>query len=705
MIVNPSINIGLGDYGKSYINSFYDFTLHREKSLFKYMSFYHIISKDEGFEYYDMINKFKSIHDSIEELSKVIDKSYNDNVSLIKKRNTNVNFNSVNINLIVSYTDQKAINLLFSVVKYINESYQQMSFRSINLKVIGTIYEKKKSSKGDEKTFDLSRSLDSLKQLKGDYEVLSNFILLDDKNTKAEYLGVYNKSLGFLINEFITYFMTNHYKLLGNFISPDFISIGLGLSYFDIEYAKKCFKSFLSKQYLESQKIQDKSYLISVSDYFNIKNEYLDDLLINNISQNKILKFKELIKKDDFPLNKSETLKDGKFVLSHLIGKHNDVKLQEMKSYHNFISIKEIIIRLLNKTFQKIEEYEFIDIDGLKSKKDELTILNQIISNSEDPSQETTEKIQELENEIKEIEEKIEIYFLKFKDVSQYELFFEKAFKQKQNEINQLKDEKLKLENELNRMGFFKRLRIKSSFKNKVQNIENQVIHKTNNITEYSKETKNVKLYLAELYTCFEILEKKYFSINEIMENLNDSTKNFYNELNSMHELNYMFILNLFSSQGLKKYIENHKEELLKPFVKLKDLSLMDENRFVKEFEQIVEKKSNEVIKFSMIDYLEGAYDSIDFVRNIDIDSIDKFLQDSSFGFINLTNEYQNSSSHRLMVCCTEEKQQKVNKIDDLFSSYYTTGVPQKIDISMPYKLGLINIEIIEELSYIVKYS
>ena len=154
-----------------------------------------------------------------------------------------------------------------------------------------------------------------------------------------------------------------------------------------------------------------------------------------------------------------------------------------------------------------------------------------------------------------------------------------------------------------------------------------------------------------------------------------------------------------------KKYIENHKEELLKPFVKLKDSSLVDDNRFVKEFEQIVEKKSNEVIKFSMIDYLEGAYDSIDFVKNIDIDSIDKFLQDSSFGFINLTNEYQNSSSHRLMVCCTEEKQQKVNKIDDLFSSYYTTGVPQKIDISMPHKLGLINTEIIEELSYIVKYS
>lgn len=718
MLINPSINIGLSNYGKRYINSFYNFTTARELLLSKYMSFYHIGIRDDGFEYYVFQSNKKFNHNSHDKLRQVINQIYNENVNLLNLLSTEVNFNSININLIVSYKEKEAITLLTKIVGHINESYLIGSFASINLKVIGTLFEEEDEINVENKSIDLINSFGTLKKLKQEHDVLSNFILLDDKNTKAIYLGIDDQSIGFVMNEFVTCFMTNNYNLLGNFVSPDFISIGIGLVYFDKIFAEKYFKSLLTKEYLDTQKLLDKSYLISVSDYANIKKDYLESLLKNENLSDHILKFKEFIEDKRFPLNQSQTLKDIRFILSHLIGKHDDIQLKEPQSYHNYISIKEVIICLLNNFFTNTENYIEVDVIDLKTKKDELRNLKRVINDTESPSPKNLDKIETLKNEICELEEQININFKKFKDSTQYDFLVGQVVEQlnndllfKQKEIEKLINKKETAEKEYKKLNFFKKWKSKSNFNTLIENLSStihdlsteveEISNKSNIITE---ELDNAKNCLANLYDCFKVVEEKYkkllISINQLKDLHNTLNKDF----NAMNELNYMFILNLFSKSGLEKHIQANKKELLTDFKTIKDLAFKKNNFTTEEFERILIQKSKKEIKFNMINYLEGDYDSVTFVKRVNTDKTDSFIQNNSLSFINVTNEYQDNSTHQLMVCCTKNQHEQ-KKIDNFFSAYYNTGVPQKVDVQMPHKLGLLNIEIIEDLNHIVRYS
>src|SRR5690606_678601 len=111
MLVNPSINIAIGDYGKSCNNSFHKHFWEREKDLKNYASFYNLEQEENSLKYSSVHeNGIKdSIPLNVEEspdgqfssedsqffLKGFINSIYNNQINLLDQLNTQVNFKIV----------------------------------------------------------------------------------------------------------------------------------------------------------------------------------------------------------------------------------------------------------------------------------------------------------------------------------------------------------------------------------------------------------------------------------------------------------------------------------------------------------------------------------------------------------------------------------------------------------------------------------
>lgn len=718
MLINPSINIGIGNYGKCYIDSFHNFNNYRETTLSDYMSFYILKSVESGFDFSDIKKNKNSEKKSNVQLNSLLNQIYNENVNLANQLSKNIEYNSININLIISYNEQESISLLVQIVEFINRSYLSGSFGSINLKIIGTIFEEIENQTNlDSDNFNTTECLNKLKQLKRENDVLSNLIIIDDKNTKAVYLDINNISIGLVLNEFITHLMTNHYQMLGNFINPDFISIGIGLTYFDIVYAKKHFKKMIFEKYLHQHKLFDQQYLINLSDYNILKKDFLLDFN-NGIFNDNFSAFKDLIASQDFPINKTNTFKDAKFLLSNLLGKHDDVKLENPISYHNFISIKEVTINLLNNLFKNVKEYEYIDMEELKSKKDELRSLVELKNKKISQSEKLLDRIKNLESNIEELEEQVDLNFITFKDEAHFDRLISKIKDKfdvfilgKTNKLEECKKKLKKEKKDYNDLNFVSKWRTKKAFQEQTSNLEHKILDLENQITNKSKEVEdkqtefgNIKIILNDLYVCYSGIEKKYNLVNRVISKLLKNYNKFTNEFNSLNQLNYMFILNLLNEKGLVEYVDKNYIKHTKDMFSINDIAFQNIDEFLDMFNGILSKEADDKIVFDMIKYLNGDYKKTEFINNHDLETIDSFIQKNSLGFINVTNDYRNDSSHQLISCrVSNVVEQKT--IDKLFSEFYNAGVPQKIEHKLPHKFGLMNIEIIDDLNHVVRYN
>jgi len=254
-VVNPAINIAIGNYGKEYITSFYNYFIENEPYFKDYSAFYlcgintegvffsklddkdnqHIIALEENIDrraLFELLN----LEDCQFFFKNSISNAYTDLVNLINLLDTQINFKIININLIISSFEDNVSFLFNELVKQIEYLNNVGIISNVSVKTF-VVLSKKQDLLNDSELIITHQNLEEIKTVQNNYDtVFHNTIFIDNLNTEAIFLKLNNNSIGFVLNEFITYLMTNHYKMIGNLPDSKYISLGLGTLFFDKKY-------------------------------------------------------------------------------------------------------------------------------------------------------------------------------------------------------------------------------------------------------------------------------------------------------------------------------------------------------------------------------------------------------------------------------------------------------------------------------------
>ena len=271
-VINPSINISIGNYGKEYITSFHSYFSENEPEFNEYASFYKCgissdaiyfnflkeecikkdLNLDDKFNRRDLFGRL-SEEDNIFFLKNSVSNAYTDLVNLINQLGININFGIVNINIITSSFEDNITIILYRLIEQISELSSSGTTKNISVKVF-TVISKNKALLNNAEQIITYQNLEETKVIQSKFSsILHNVIFIDNRNTDAVFLNINNDSIGFVLNEFITYLMTNHYQMIGNLFDADFIALGLGTLIFDEKY----FSSFFSKKIINQLVVEE----------------------------------------------------------------------------------------------------------------------------------------------------------------------------------------------------------------------------------------------------------------------------------------------------------------------------------------------------------------------------------------------------------------------------------------------------------------
>jgi len=725
MQVNPSINIAIGNYGKSCNDSFHNHFMEREKDLRNYASFYCLSEEVNLLKYFAVnqngLNESITINDQAKPdelfasddiqffLKGFINSIYNNQINLLSQLNSDVNFQIVSVNLILSSFEGLNAELAGNLIKNIKELCDEGMIGHIVVKAF-VILSKDENLLNKQEEIVAYKNLEKLKVIQQDNNsIFSNIIFIDDKNTSAVYLDINPISIGLVLNELITYLMTNHYNMLGNLMNSDFLSIGIGMIYFDEKYFRNFFKSKIIDAKIVQEQLDPEEHLITTSHYTKIKNEYFIPV-VKKTGKIEISSLADTCKVLELPENC--TLKSYKFLLSHLLGDFKAVSLTEPLLNVEKISIYDTLYQLIKNSFPvlggiDIQEHKILldEIDDLNiqlkeyNNNNEEGFLDEIIAGIE---KNILDKNKQAKTEKLEIKNTLN----KFKKKDQPKLK-EQIGSQNDRIIQELQKKRETLKATFKQKFCLLRLFDQRDYRQQINAIDRNVeqIKKDQQGTQQTFEKLSVEV--LNLYKVIEELEKKYKNLNQAIETIFEFQKSCNSEYENSELFNYLFINHVIDKKILKQYFKEHHADLLTnlkdSIVQLNSIQPFSQKKYGKYLIERIDETISGIIDFKMVGYLLNKYDHLKLLKKANAQDDISDLIKISVPFFNADNAFINNNSHCLILHKELKEIDTKNLRESLGNVFHV--VPQQIRTLNPNKFSLVKIDVIPNFASLVKYN
>ncbi len=725
MLVNPSINIAIGNYGESCNDSFHKHFMEREKDLENYASFYSLTQEGNDLKYFSVHQneRKKSIPLSVEEnpddpfseddtqffLKGFINSIYNNQINLLDQLNTQVNFKIVNINIILSSFESLNAELAGNLVKNIKELCDEGMISHIVVKAF-VILSKDGDLLNKQEEIVAYKNLEKLKVSQQDNNsIFTNIIFIDDKNTSAVFLDINPISIGFVLNEFVTYLMTNHYNMLGNLMDSEFLSIGIGMLYFDEIYFQNFFRSKIIDTKIVQEQLDPAEHRITTSHYKKIRDDFFNPVVISKGTGdiNSLISICNTLE-----LHENCTLKSYKFLLSHLTGDFKAVPLKKPLLHVEKISIYDTLYQLIKNSFPGLG-----GVDILEHKKllDEIDTMNTKLRDHKNENEEglLNDIIDEIEKNLTEkkiiaAEQKIQIKntLTEFKQTEQPTLRRE-IDSQRDNNIEEFKKRRYDLTTAFNKRFFFIKWFIQGDHNKELAEIDENIIRVEAAREDTFQAFENLSSSVQDLYIVIEELELKYKNLNKAIEGIFNLQKTYNSVYENSELFDYLFIKHIIDKGILNTYFENHTAALL---TNLKDTigRLTSEQPFSKTkygsyLTDRIDETIDEIIDFKMVPYLLNKYDDLNLLKRANPQKDVSNLVKISVPFFNADNAFITNNSHRLILHKDHNEIDTQNLKNNLRQVFPV--VPQQIRTLNPNKFSLVKIDVLPDLTSLVKYN
>ncbi len=723
MLVNPSINIAIGNYGKSCNDSFHKHFLEREKDLKNYASFYNLEQEDNSLKYFSENEIKDSITLNVEEnpddhfsaddtqffLKNFVNSIYNNQINLLDQLNTQVNFKIVNVNIIFSSFENLNAELAGNLIKNIKELSDEGMISHVVIKAF-IILSKNGDLLNKQEEIVTYTNLEKLKVIQKDNNsIFSNIIFIDDKNTSAVFLDINPTSIGFVLNEFITYLMTNHYNMLGNLMDSEFISIGIGMLYFDEIYFQKFFRSKIIDAKIVQEQLDPAEHLITTSHYKNIRDQYFNPVVVNKGT----VDISSLINAcKNLELHENCTLKSYKFLLSHLTGDFKAVPLKEPLLHIDKISIYDTLYQLIKNSFPGLD-----GVDILEHKKllDEIDTINTKLRDHKNENEEglLNDIIAEIENNLteKKIIETTQKLQIKT-TLNEFKRKDQPTLKRQIDthnvaSIEELQKRRVDLTTGFNKKFFFIKWFIQGDHNRKLAAIDDDIIRVESVRKDTQQAFENLSSSVQDLYIVIEELELKYKNLNKAIEGIFKLQKTYNSEYENSELFDYLFINHVIDKGILNNYFKNHTAALLtnlkdtigqlisaQPFSRTKYGSYLTDR---------INETIDEIIDFKMVHYLLNKYDDLNLLKKANPQKNVTNLVKISVPFFNADNAFITNNSHRLILHKDHNHIDTHNLKENLKQVFAV--VPQQIRTLNPNKFSLVKIDVIPDFTSLVKYN
>jgi hypothetical protein len=739
MKINPSINISIGDYGEKYLTSFLDYFNEREHDLIEFASFYNIkhlekevsiVSDKDDYSEVIPISPVSNLEDLREQLNKhenasrfqeFINASYIQKVNLfhliVHLGNVQINFDIINFNIIISGFEEYNSILLEALVNNIKKLNDDRLISSISVKLFVVLPKNDQllNRKEQVNSYQLLRRVRALREESSD--ILSNIIFIDDRNTNAIFLGINKKSIGFILNEFITYLMTNHYKMIGNLMNSEFISMGLGTLYFDHSYFKTFFRhKIISKQISnEGFNLNIPSDISSINEISNIIKPFIT---LGKDANNILDEINTKISKVE---NKKNSLLEYKYTLAAILGRYSDLPSSGKTKNTDKISFYDLIFSFISDFLSLTENESPLNIIAHKCLLDDIIELeNEFDSLSKknttgiydirigDIQNEITNK-SELANKQSRIIEKALSDFrgLNYQEKIANEIIpeFEEKIKELRLKLNVIQSKKISFIQIL--INFISG---KSEKKDEIASYNNQINVLKNQKQQISSLYEATRKKTQPLYTFLEKLEKKYTILSDSINEFKIIGDKFKTDFNKTNLLGYIFVRNIIDKNILENYFERHQIDLLAPIHSLSNevSKLYSEEKPASKFSNYIYSKIDDkiesIIDFNILNYLNGDYNALKLFVQSDLKDIILDLMNLSLPFINTDYAHDTNNSH-VMKLHNSSDNNLVEKLNDNLSRLFTASIPQEINTQNTHKFSIIKVDLIKDFDHMVKYN
>ena len=710
MLISPAINIGIGNYGSSCIESLVKNFIQRERFYLKYVSFHQLDMADgkilkNTFDYgserfiTDQNSDGSDASENDYLLGNFLSDAYNHLINLRQELNSTVNFGAIHINLIFSVYETEHLELLNQTILKIEELVTQGVFGEVQVKCYAILSNGKALASKQEEA-NIATSLDTLVAIREDHSILSQIFIFDDKNTRAVSLSIQNNSLAFAITEIIVALLQNEYAMLGALHSKNGVfSVGLGMVYFDELYFKAYFKNrilqskiFLEKIYIGEYKLLAKD---SLQPYIDKKKEL--DAVITAV--------KESTAPDKF----KETIRCYEFLLLNLLGRHHEIQLMEPIDKEELYSVPDMIYQELYEqvlTDDEKEEKQLMALRNFKRKTAEFDALT--TDSPDDISFELDELKDQLDNHQKSVSELVQHYS---------KVFWRKDLKVKSNfpildmQMKAKESSKEKLIDDFRKKNIFSKFFGKGKHKNALDELEAR-INSYKNLVEVEGEnlqlqTDQLKADLEQLYNLNADLEKKYQDLSLGKKDIFNLKDQYQKYMDSMPYLDYEFLHNIICSNILEDYENKHRHQLQVNIQEVLKILYLETDLTKIAFRHLLDTKINAqvdaIIDFKMDQYVLNEYESQELFRPYYFVNDLERLKQRAFPFFNSTPVYF-PKSHSLKYFNNSHKERSA-KIKSQLNENYTASIPSFIRSKSHHKFALLTIDMVEDLNGVVKYN
>lgn len=735
MLVNPSINISIGNLGEKFLTSFHDYFIERELELLNFSSFYKFTLSDAVLNYSELndenrqiiidsidIPKFSNREDLFANISKEnigyffrnsINESYNRLVNLVNQLESNINFNIININVIVSNLEEYNTIVINKIIESINVLSELGEVQNISVKIFVVLSNSGGLLKKEEEIISYV-NIEEFKSIQKNFKnICHNIIFIDDKNTKAVFLNINEESIGFVLNEFITYLMTNHYNMIGNLMSSEYISLGLGMLYFDEKYFKNYFYQKIINQKLRDELIIG-NYVINEASIFKRATKILNLYLKSN---DEILDCSTAIKEQlkEIKIEDSALLKYKIFVAT-ILGKYDEIKnvgsLKEVEK----ISLYDVLFKTINKISFYTDKIPTINILVHKNLLDEIIEIENELREIQKEEDDTLKEIkiikikEELEEKLAKVNEQkkqIKKLFRDFKNGDIEEIIKSEVLAEIDNEMELL----LKKQNILikKRASFFKRLfstGLKEEFIELAKDIKSLKDKKEKVIELYN----SITIQASQVSDLIERLKEQYIILNKSIDCLLKIKLNYDKKFRSSKLIDYLFVKNVIENKILNSYFKRNKNQLLDNLktITKKIFTLKNEYNDFSNLQNLIESRIegsvDDIVDFNIINYLNKDYADLKLFVHEELDEIISDLLNISKPFFNSSNVYNTSNFHK-MILHNKTNQHCIDTLHENLNKEFVSTTPQQINTMNNHKFTLLKVAIINDFNDIVKYN
>ena len=294
---------------------------------------------------------------------------------MVNQLETNINYEIVNINIVLSVFEENSCLLLNELIKQISSLSDSGAISHISIKAFVIISKSKDLLKTEEQIITYE-NFEKLKEIKSKFNnIFQNVVFIDNLNKNAVFLDIDEYSIGFVLNEFTTYLMTNHYKMIGNLFNAEFISLGLGTLFFDEKFFLSFFRYKIINKFTEAEQLDELKKWFKTTEYIDLRDNTFYPFLRNEVDINRVIS--EIKNRLD---NNNFTLFEYKFLLSNLLGRHDDVLLEKPFNNVEQISLYDLVFNILN-NFNQACGGQDLNILSHKSRIDKKIELEAELSN------------------------------------------------------------------------------------------------------------------------------------------------------------------------------------------------------------------------------------------------------------------------------------------------------------------------------------